>query len=304
MDSFNASGERFDEAGADTPEVAANTYVMNEQALDALGVELMAGRAFYPEEISYREQQQSTFVPSVIMTRDLAKATYGTEDAVGRTFYDLLGHPAEVVGVIENMQGAWVDWDNLTHVVLMPGIPAGPFLRYIVRVEPGHRDEIMRVIEETLPARNSERMIRRIQPFTEIVARSYRRDHSMTILLIATVFMLVSITSLGIVGLASFAVRQRTKQIGTRRAIGATRRDILAYFMVENWIVTTGGVLLGTLLTVAVNMWLVDAYSLEKLDWIYVPAGMFILWVLGQLAVLVPAIRASGIAPAIATRTV
>ena len=202
------------------------------------------------------------------------------------------------------MQGAWVDWDNLTHVVLMPGIPAGPFLRYIVRVEPGHRDEIMRVIEETLPARNSERMIRRIQPFTEIVARSYRRDHSMTILLIATVFMLVSITSLGIVGLASFAVRQRTKQIGTRRAIGATRRDILAYFMVENWIVTTGGVLLGTLLTVAVNMWLVDAYSLEKLDWIYVPAGMFILWVLGQLAVLVPAIRASGIAPAIATRTV
>ncbi len=301
---FAATGEEFDEAGADTPEIVANTYVMNEQVLDALGVELVAGRTFYPEEVSYRTPQHSSFAPSVIMTRDLAIETYGTEDALGKTLYDGLGNPAEVVGIIENMQGAWVDWDDLTHVLLMPGIAAGPFLRYIVRVEPGRRDEVMRVIEETLPARNSERMIRRIQPFTEIVARSYRRDHSMTILLIATVIMLVSITSLGIIGLASFAVRQRTKQIGTRRAIGATRRDILGYFMVENWLVTTGGVLLGALLTVAVNMWLVDAYSLEKLDWAYIPAGVLILWVLGQLAVLVPAIRASGIAPAIATRTV
>ena len=126
----------------------------------------------------------------------------------------------------------------------------------------------------------------------------------MTILLLTTVILLVSITSLGIIGLASFAVRQRTKQIGTRRAIGATRAQIMQYFMVENWLVTTVGVTLGSVLSIALNIWLVDTYALDKLDWTYIPVGIVFLWILGQLAVLMPAIRASAIAPAIATRSV
>ena len=126
----------------------------------------------------------------------------------------------------------------------------------------------------------------------------------MTILLMSTVFLLVSITGLGIIGLASFAVRQRTKQIGTRRAVGATRGDIMRYFMIENLLVTTLGVIVGGVLAVAFNIWLVNEYSLEKLDLLYIPMGVVTLWILGQMAVLVPAIKASGIAPAIATRSV
>ena len=147
-------------------------------------------------------------------------------------------------------------------------------------------------------------MIRKIGPFSDVVKHAYSKDHSMTVLLISTVILLVSITSLGIVGLASFAVRQRTKQIGTRRAVGATKSDIMRYFMVENWLVTTIGVTLGAVLAIAFNVWLVDRYALAKLDWFYIPIGVVSLWILGQLAVLMPAVRASSIAPAIATRTV
>ena len=220
------------------------------------------------------------------------------------TLYEYFGAPAEVVGIIEHMQGAWVDSDELDSVLIMPGVSFGPFLRYMVRVEPGRRDEIISVLEEQLPGINRSRMIRRIRPYTDIVARAYRRDHSMTILLMSTVFLLVSITSLGIIGLASFTVRERTKQIGTRRAIGATRGDIIRYFMIENWLVTTMGIVLGSGLAVGFNIWLVDTYALEKLDLVYIPVGVVALWILGQLAVLMPAIKASGIAPAIATRTV
>ena len=301
---FRATAERDDADGNLQPSVNANTYHMNEQAIDALGVELVAGRTFYPEEIPFREQNSSAFVPVVIMTKRLAEQTFGTEDALGKTLYDFYGKPAEVIGLIEHMQGAWVDWDDLENVLIMPGVSFGPFLRYIVRVEPGRREELLAVIEEQLPGINRSRMIRRIEPYTDIVARSYRRDHSMTILLMSTVFLLVSITSLGIIGLASFSVRQRTKQIGTRRAVGATRKDIMRYFMVENWLVTTMGVILGSILAVVFNVWLVDAYALEKLDLLYVPIGVVSLWILGQLAVLMPAIKAAGIAPAIATRTV
>ena len=206
--------------------------------------------------------------------------------------------------MIEHMQGAWVDWDQLTSVLFMPGVAAGPFTRYMVRTEPGRRDELMATIEEQLPKLDRSRMIRKIVPFSEVVSHAYSRDHSMTILLISTIIMLVSITSLGIGGLASFAVRQRTKQIGTRRAVGATKADIMRYFLLENWLVTTIGVTLGSVLAIVFNIWLVDTYALDKLDWTYIPIGVVALWILGQLAALMPAIRAASIAPAVATRTV
>jgi len=301
---YRSTAEGEDADGNTLPDVNANTYFMNEQAIDALGVELAAGRSFYPEEINVREQNSAGFVPVVIMTKALAINAYGTDDVVGKTFYDSYGNPAEIIGVIEHMQGAWINWDELENVLIMPGISFGPFLRYMVRTEPGRRDEVLSVIEEQLPAMNPSRMIRRVEPYTDIVARSYRSDHSMTILLVSTVILLVSITSLGIIGLASFAVRRRTKQIGTRRAIGATRMDILRYFMLENLLVTTVGVMLGAVLAVLFNMWLVDAYSLEKLDLLYLPMGVVALWIMGQLAVLMPAVKATRIAPAIATRTV
>ncbi len=301
---FRATAEEEDVDGNALPNVLANTFHMNEQAIDTLGVELVAGRGFYPEEIILRERNSADFVPVVIITKALAKALYDTEDALGKTFYDSYGSPAEVVGIIEHMQGAWTSWDELENVLVMPGLAEGPFLRYMVRTEPGRRDEILKVLEEQLPAINPSRMVRRIEPYTDIVARSYRSDHSMTILLMSTVFLLVSITSLGIIGLASFAVRQRTKQIGTRRAIGATRSDIMRYFMIENLLVTTVGVVVGAIFAVALNVWLVDTYSLQKLDLLYIPIGVVSLWILGQFAVLMPAIKASNIAPAIATRTI
>jgi putative ABC transport system permease protein len=301
---FRASADRFDENNVELPSVNANVYVWNEQAIDALGVELAEGRTFYPEEVLFRESRASEFAPVVIMTRDLAKNLFGTEDALGKTVYNFFGSPAEVVGLIEHMHGAWVDSDELTSVIISPGITAGPFLRYMVRVEPGRRDALIAQIEEQLPKLDRTRMIRRVEPFADVVKHAYSRDHSMTVLLISTIILLVSITSLGIIGLASFAVRQRTKQIGTRRAIGATRFDIMRYFMVENWLVTTIGSALGTVFAIAFNIWLVDTYALDKLDWIYVPVCVVALWILGQIAVLIPAIRAAAIAPAIATRTV
>ena len=114
----------------------------------------------------------------------------------------------------------------------------------------------------------------------------------------------MTITGLGIVGLASFSVNRRTKQIGTRRALGATKRDILRYFLVENFVITTFGVVLGGAMTIGFNVWLTEAMSLPKIDLYYVPIGMGVLWIIGQLAVLGPARRACAVPPAVATRTV
>jgi len=118
------------------------------------------------------------------------------------------------------------------------------------------------------------------------------------------IITLGGVTGLGIVGLAWFSVTQRRKQIGTRRALGATRGDIVRYFLVENGMITMTGLVVGLAGTVALNWFLDTQYEVGRLPLWYLPAGMLMLWLLSQLAVLLPARRASNIPPALATRSV
>lgn len=112
------------------------------------------------------------------------------------------------------------------------------------------------------------------------------------------------VTSLGIAGLASFWVAQRRRMIGVRRALGATRQDILQYFMTENLLISCGGVGLGVVLAIAMNLWLVTRFEMHRLSMDYVLSGVLLLLLLGQGAVLAPAIRASKVSPVEATRSV
>ena len=126
----------------------------------------------------------------------------------------------------------------------------------------------------------------------------------MAIILTIVISMLIGLTALVIVGLSSFHVTQRTKQIGTRRALGARRMDIIKQFMLENWIITTAGAALGLILTTAVAYWLEVSFELPRLDWRYLPGGIVVLWALSSLAVFEPARRAASVPPAVATRSV
>jgi putative ABC transport system permease protein len=135
-------------------------------------------------------------------------------------------------------------------------------------------------------------------------ARFFQRDTTMIGLLVAAALALLFVTALGIAGLASFWVQQRTRSIGIRRAIGATRGDILHYFQTENFLIVTGGIALGTILAFMLNAVLMQHYELPRLPLYYLPIGALMLWLLGQLAVLGPALRAAAVPPVVATRSV
>jgi putative ABC transport system permease protein len=155
-----------------------------------------------------------------------------------------------------------------------------------------------------MAAFNTSRIVRGVRSLEETRQRAYSGDRAMAIILLTVITCLLAITALGIVGMASFWVAQRTRQIGTRRALGATRGDILRYFQTENFIITTFGLVAGAVLAYAFSLWLMQSYQSPKLPWYYVPVGFLCLWLLGQLAVLGPALRASRVPPAVATRTV
>ena len=166
------------------------------------------------------------------------------------------------------------------------------------------RDVMIPLIEKSLGESNRSRVVKSVRSLEEMTARTYRRDRGMAIILSIVISLLIGLTALVIVGLTSFHVTQRTRQIGTRRALGARRIDIIRQFMLENWLITTAGAFLGVILTVAVAYWLEVSFELQRLDWSYLPIGVIALWVLSSLAVLEPARRAASVPPAVATRSV
>ena len=298
------SGLRPMPGGQETDDISAARYNVSTQALETLGVKLESGRAFREDEIVYRENFGDPR-ENVIMTRAMADKLFPDGTAgPGTTVYDGLNRPITIIGIVEQMHGAWVNWDKLEHVMFFPEVSDSPSTYYMIRTERGERDRLMPLIEETLVGLNDRRVVERLRTLGDIKDRSYRGDRAMAILLGTVIGLLIAITALGIVGLASYIIKQRTKQIGTRRAIGARKIDIIRYFLVENWLMTTMGLVVGIALTLGLNYWLVTEFELTRLDPFYVPAGIVTLWALGLLAVLGPARRAAAIEPAIATRTV
>ena len=74
--------------------------------------------------------------------------------------------------------------------------------------------------------------------------------------------------------------------------------------MTENFIISLVGVLIGSILTIGLNVVMIETFSLTRIAWYLVPTAMLMLCLVGQIAVFGPAKRASSVAPAVATRTV
>lgn len=284
-------------------------YFVDEHGLAAMGVKLAAGRNFRADEIGFEPNfRNNAWPPVVIISKALAERLFPGQDPVGKQIYlsdPKTQPPQTVVGVVERLQAPWLSSKEVEYSTLIPQIrPYATDIRYVVRSQPGRRDEVMRLAEAKLGEINRSRLVREVESMAKIRADGYRADRAMTIILAIVIVCLLTITALGIVGMASFWVTQRTKQIGTRRALGATQLDILRYFLTENFLITSIGLAVGAVLTYAFNVWLMTHYEAPRLPWFYVPVGFLCLWALGQIAVLGPATRASRVPPAVATRSV
>ena len=296
------------ETGPDAQHHSVAVYMVDEHGIETLGVDLIAGRAFTAADVRDRDANATDWPDTVILSSAAVRRLWPelgvVEEAVGRPVYIAADDPMTVVGIVARLQSPWAGESNVEDAMLVPNRIVWNGVRYLVRTEPGGRDAMMPVVENALAKANAERIVRAPESMAETRERSYRLDAGLSIILAVVMVVLVLITGLGIVGLASFSVRRRTKQIGTRRALGARKGDILRYFLVENFLITSAGVVLGIAMTVGFNLWLVQSMSFPKIDWLTVALGMVALWLIGLVAVFGPARRASAVPPAVATRTV
>jgi len=177
---------------------------------------------------------------------------------------------------------------------------------YLLRADPAQLPQVLRDARAAMATIAPDAVLdsKASQIIGSLRENYFRQDRVMAGILVGVIAALLLVTALGIVGLASFWVQQRRRQIGIRRALGATRGDILRYFQTENFLIVTGGIALGMLLAFGLNLLLMQHYELPRLPLYYLPVSALVLWGLGQFAVLGPALRAAAVPPVVATRSV
>ncbi len=295
-----------DQLGKGNPRTAY--YFTDDQVFKTLGLRLVAGRMFTAADVEHQAFRDQHDRPVVIITQALADKLYPDQNAVGKVVYaDGSGSPSTVVGVVARLQipasGGW-GGDFAWSSTLVPTRLDGYFARYAIRAKPGRRAAVMKAVTPTLYAVNPMRVLDddSVKSFADIRARAYRADVGMAILMGVVCLILLCVTAAGIVGLTSFWVGQRHRQIGVRRALGARKIDILHYFQIENLLIAGIGVVAGVLLAVGLNLWLMTHYEMNRLPSLYVITGVLAMLAIGQAAVFVPARRASNVPPVVATR--
>jgi len=293
-----------------TPSLSAGVY-LGEDIVNTLGLNIAEGRNFIAEDYvdweGFNAQATDLRISSVIITREMAQRLFPGESAIGKQIYSWNpdNSPHRVVGVVERLirpnDNGGSSAVGYSMLLPMKDVTMG---RFALRTDPGRRKEVEQAAIALLESASSRRIILQHASFSDVMRDYYRKDRSMAWLLGVLMILLLTVTSLGIFGLVSFWVSQRTKQIGIRRALGATRMQVLRYFQLENFILATFGIVVGMIGAYGINLLLMNHYELERLPMLYLPFGAITLWIIGQLAVYSPARRATLVSPAVATQSI
>ncbi len=271
--------------------------VGDERLLETLGLPLVAGRNFAPVRAEGGADVE------VVVSRSLAAFLSGKPepaDALGvRFLHGIDDRVMRIVGIVDDIfvHTTWVP--NL-HNILFTYSPlvAAPRHFAIVRVASADPDIIDKIAEsvrsngywvEPISLRN-------MRAITSATSRGAARVQFVVIAVVLFVGLI------GNFGAASFSVRERARTIGIRRALGATRRQIIRYFLEENLLVTTGGIVIGLPLALAVGR---AAEHLEGdfvLQWQHLALAALFFYCTSLWAAHAPALKAARIPPSVVSQ--
>src|SRR5262249_13471029 len=243
----------------------------------------------------------------IIITQSLAKALFPHESALGKAVYYGMPRALTIIGIVERLQGqsarvgSWGS-DFREDTMIAPGRLPIPEIHYVVRTRPGQIASTMREAQRTLLNADPLRVLTDVGSFKYTRQEAYRDDRAFVLILVVVCIIMLAVTAMGIVGLTSYWVTQRRRQIGIRRALGGTRMAILRYFLTENLLIAVLAMALGCALTIGFNLWAVNTFEMARLPHYYLAIGAAIILLLGQLSAFWPALRASVVPPALAAR--
>jgi len=280
----------------------------DENIFDVLQLSLIEGRFITAADV-IKGAVDSTpqNAAEVMISQDMATVLFGEQSAIGQTIWlAKASDPVKVIGVYSNfMTGERLNGRGKSYQsIIRPQVKwqHGQEPHFLIRVEQGTGTGLLEDIIELFYQEqgrfiNSSELLKRTQK------RMYdgRGSRALTMLVISVVLLVI--TGFGMTGLTAFQVTQRRKQIGTRRALGAKKRDIMSYFLTENSVITLVGLLIGVLVTFGITFEVSEQAGQNFLNVSVIVLTGLVMWLINVLAVWFPAKRAANVEPAIVTRS-
>lgn len=281
-------------------------YVIEPDYLKVMQIPLQRGRFF--------TAQDNEHSPSVAVIDDtLAKKYFGTTDPVGKLIR-LQGNEGttEVVGVVGhvNQWGLASDAKELQAQLYLPCMQMPDaytvLLSYgtsaVVRFE-GAAPGVIDSIRKTSRQMNSEQIVYGEQTMEEIISDSIS-DRKFSMIVLATFAGLaLLLSSVGIFGVISYLVGQRTREIGIRIALGAQRKDVLALVLGEGVRLAVVGAAIGVAAALGLTRLMASMlYGVSATDPLTFAGVSCVLLSVAMLACYIPARRAMRVDPNTALR--
>jgi len=295
----------FLDSARKAPVAQAYAFQGSQAYSRALGVRVIEGRDLDDDEIPVAEATNEHTVFPALITRALATQLFPGQDPLGKMFYNA-DSGFRIQGIVEHLRGQiagkFDDDFSMIYEARIGAMDMGG--GFTIRSQPGQLVPALRAASDLMQRMNPGHVQNKVYTMQQLRTESFRGDLALGNMLVVVMVILLVVTALGVSGLASFWVQQRRRQIGMRRALGATRGDVLRYFQIENLLIVGHGVVLGAIAAYVLNRLLMQDFEVAQLPFGYIVVGAAMVLVLGQIAVLGPAMRAAAVPPVVATRSV
>lgn len=249
---------------------------------------VLRGRYFDPGDMDGRSKV-------CLITKDLADRVFGLENAVGRPVR--MGELTfTVIGVFRERVATFglseVEKDSVIIPLKLMKDYTGQEVLSTLQAQASSEDlvpAVERQMSRLLKSQHPPEAEYNVQTLTAILSAARAISMGLSVMLVVIAMIALMISGIGIMNIMLVTVRERTREIGVRKAIGAPRRDIMAQFLIEAFLISAGGAVIGILIglavPVAVQQWLPGNLRVPISNWSVIVAflvssvtGLFFGW--------------------------
>ena len=241
-------------------------------------------------------------MPAAVINESMASRFWPGEDPIGRRIRILFSPPITIVGIVGDVRHHGLSRDPAPEIYLSHTQEPSAVLTMVVRTS-GEPVEVAGAIREQIRATDRDLPVAHMEAIEDVLSTSLGRPRFDASLLGAFGFLALMLAMIGIYGVTSYAVGQRTREIGIRTALGASRRDVLRVILGRAVVITLAGIAAGVAGGIAVTRLLENLlFGIQPTDaWTFAGVGGA-LAVMSLLASYLPARRALAIDPLQALR--
>jgi putative ABC transport system permease protein len=297
----DAYGVRFESSVTDNPEEnrEAFRYAVSPGYLEAMAIPLRSGRLL-------NEQDTANTPPVVLISESLARSKFRDQDPIGQRLR-LGGNDGPwntIVGVVGDVKqtSLTVSKRNAVYMTNAQWPFADSAMWLVVRAH-GQPAQLAPAIRQAIWSVDKNQPIVRVATMDQRLASSAAERRFALILFEAFGFVAVVLVAVGLYGVLSASVTERTREIGVRLALGAQKRNVLYLILQQGLKLTLAGVSIGLLASWAVTRLLTKLlYGVSATDPLVFAGVAFLLVVVALLACYVPARRAMKVDPLVTLR--